>query len=97
MSNVETYFLITVNTDGTLTSYTDLPKEAPEAARKANNFDVYEAAKQIVQEFDNQLLADRIARAVLSGLAPKAESTADKIKDALKERGIKPESVTPAE
>lgn len=97
MSNVETYFLITVNTDGTLTSYTDLPKETPEALRKATNFDVYEAAKQIVQEFDNQLLADRIARAVLSGLAPKQESPADKIKDALKERGIKPESVTPAE
>lgn len=97
MSNIETYFLITVNTDGTLTSYTEVPAEAPVAARVATNFDVYEAAKQIVQEFDNQLLADRIARAVVAQLTPKAETPADKIKDALKERGIKPESVTPAE
>lgn len=97
MTKVETYFLITVNTDGTLTSYTDIPSDLPAVERKATNFDVYEAAKQVVQEFDNQLLADRIARLVVSQLAPKVESPADKIKDALKERGINPESVAPAE
>lgn len=93
---IQTYFLITVSDDGSITSYTEIPEDL-KAERVANNFDVYQAAKQIVDEFDQQLQADRIARTVAAMLAPKQESPVDKVRDALKERGIDPESVTPTE
>lgn len=97
MSKVDTYFLITVNEDGTLTSFTTIPEELPEVNRVANTFDVFQAAKQITEEFQNQLLADRVAQTVIAALSPQVESPVDKIKDKLKERGIDPESVTPTE
>ena len=95
---VETMFLLCVNEDGTLTSYTEVPKELPEANRVATNWDVYASAKQIVAEFDRQLLVDRVLQGVATLLAPAPAATpTDKVKDALKDRGIDPESVTPAE
>lgn len=97
MSKVETYYLITVNTDGTLTSYTEIPKELPEVNRVATTFDVFQASKQISEEFQNQILADRVAQTVINALSPAVETPVDKIKDKLKERGIDPESITPAE
>lgn len=97
MSKVETMFLITVNEDGTLTSYAEMPKETPEVTRLANNYDVYQAAKQIVDDFEQTLLANRIASIVTQTLNPPQSSVSEKLKDKLKERGIDPESVTPAE
>lgn len=98
MSNIETYFVVTINTDGTLTSYAKVPEGLPEDARPANNLDIFEASKQIVEEFNNQLLADRIARTVVAALAPAPqEKVSDRLSALLEERGIKPESVTPAE
>ena len=97
MSKVETMFLITVNEDGTLTSYAEMPKELPEVTRLANNYDVYQAAKQVVEDFEQTLLANRIASIVAQTLKPAQPSMSDKIKDKLKERGIDPESTTPAE
>jgi len=95
---VETYFFITVNEDGTLTSYTEVPKELPEQKRVATNWDVYSTAKQVVEEFDRQMLIDRIVQGVAGIFAqPAAQTQSDKVKDALKERGIDPESTAPAE
>lgn len=93
---LQTYFLITVGKDGEITSYTEVPENL-EAERVANNYDVYLAAKQIVEEFDQQLQADRIARTVVAMLSPKQETPASRVKDALKERGIDPESTAPTE
>jgi hypothetical protein len=91
-SEIETYFLLTVNTDGTLTTYPEIPKEALEAQRVANNYDVYQAAKQVVEEFENQLLANRVAQVVLAALQPAAPAgVPDTLKEKLKERGINPE------
>lgn len=97
MSNVETFFLITVNEDGTFTSYAELPEEKLEAGHTATNYDIYQACKQIVQEFETQILSDRVARTVLGALIPQVETPTDKIKDKLKERGINPESAAPTE
>lgn len=97
MSKVDTWFLITVNEDGTLTSYAEMPKDLPEAVRPANNYDVYQAAKQIVEDFEQTLLANRIASVISKTLNPTQPSMSDKIKDKLKERGIDPESATPTE
>lgn len=94
---VETYYLLCINEDGTLTSYTEVPADLPEARRKANNWDVYTSAKQIVEEFDRQLLVDRVLQGVAGLLNPQVPQVSDKVKDALKERGIDPESATPAE
>lgn len=94
---IETYFVITLNTDGTLTSYAQMPTELPENLRPANNVDIYNASKQIVEEFNNQLLAERVAQTVVAMLNPTQPTVSDKVKDKLKERGIDPDSVTPTE
>ena len=94
---VETFFLITVNDDGTLTSQTELPTEPIEAKRTATNWDVYATAKQIVEEFDRQLLIDRVVTGVVAQLTQPAPTPSEKVKDALKERGINPESIAPTE
>lgn len=101
MNKVETLFLVTVNPDGTLTTYAEIPKELPEVERVANNYDVYQAAKQVVEEFDTNVVANRVAQAVLQALASaqpqQPQSVPSTLKEKLKERGIDPESITPVE
>lgn len=100
MSKVETLFLVAVNEDGTLTTYGEVPEEMPTVERTANNWDVYQAAKQIVEEFDTNLIANRVAQTVIQALAaqnPQGPSVPSTLKEKLKERGIDPESITPVE
>lgn len=93
---VETYFLVAVNEDGSFTTYAELPEEPIEREKIANNYDVYQACKQIAEEFESQILVERITKAIASALVPPAPlTTADRIKDVLRERGINPESVEP--
>jgi hypothetical protein len=94
-NNIETFFLVTVNTDGTFTTYTEMPTEPIEATRPGTNFDVYQTCKAIADEFESQILTDRIVRALTEVLAPTTPSIPDAIRDALKERGIDPESNAP--
>jgi hypothetical protein len=90
---VETYFFLTVNSDGSIGTYADVPAELPERVRSSNNFDVFQTCKQIAEEFEQQVQADRIARAVAAAIAPKAEPTvSEAVANALKERGITPEA-----
>jgi hypothetical protein len=91
MSEIETYFLVAVNKDSTLATYAEIPEEGLVRERPANNYDVYQAAKQIVDEFEQTMFANKVAQIVLTNLAPPADSVPDKVKDKLKERGIKPE------
>jgi hypothetical protein len=92
MSEIETFFLITVNTDGTYTSYSEMPEVPPQANRPATTYDVYTASKQIAQDFDQNLLADLVVQKTLAALSAPQPSNLDKIRAALKERGIDPES-----
>ncbi len=94
MSNptVETYFLVTVNADGSIGTLGELPAELPERGRVANNWDVYQTAKQITEEFEKSVLAERVAAQVVAALKPSIPSVSDTVKDALKERGINPEA-----
>jgi Icc-related predicted phosphoesterase len=94
---METYFLVLVNEDGTITTFAELPEEPLEAQRQASNYDVYRAAKEIVEDFEMGLLSDRVARTVLNSLMPPVQTPADAVKEKLKERGIKPESTPVAE
>jgi hypothetical protein len=95
---IETYFVVVINADGTFSTTNAVPET--EAARPANTLDIYNVSKQIVQEVDSQILTDRIVSAVSQVIAaqnqPPAEVSA-KVKEKLKERGIDPESITPAE
>jgi Icc-related predicted phosphoesterase len=97
MSKIETYFLIAVNEDGTFTSFSKLPEEPLEAAHVATNYEVYQACKQIAEEFETQILVDRITRSVVNTLMPPQPTVADAVKDKLKERNINPESPVSAE
>lgn len=96
--NVETYFLVTVTPEGGFVTYTKMPEEELEAVRQATTADVFSISKQIVQEIEQSILVDRIVNTLAQAINPPQETpVSDKVKDALKERGIDPESVTPAE
>lgn len=93
----ETYFLVVINKDGTITTFSEMPEKLPEVERQANNVDVYQTAVQVVDEFNREILTNRIVSALVSVLNPPQETVADKVKDALKKRNIDPESVAPVE
>jgi hypothetical protein len=93
MTEIETYFLVAVAKDSTLMTYSKLPEEMPTVERQANNYDVYQAAKQIVDEFEQTMFANKVAQIVMSSMGVTPEvPVSDKLKDKLKERGIKPEN-----
>jgi hypothetical protein len=92
----ETFYVVVRGLDGSLVTLTEIPEEGITATRTANTGDVYETAKQIVHEVDTNDLALRVADLVAGHLAPKeAPSIPSRLKDALKERGIDPESIVP--
>lgn len=93
----DTYFVVVVSADGGIATFNNVTEALPEPNHRATNWDVFQAAKQIVAEYESSLLADRVAKTVLNALSPQPDMTSDLIKDKLKERGINPESVTPAE
>lgn len=86
-------FMIAIGSDGSLTSYGEIPEELPKARRLANNFDVYQAAKQIVDDWEDTMLVEKITRSVISALNPSQPSVSDKLKEALKERNISTEGI----
>lgn len=94
---METAYLVVVGDDGSVTTYTSIPKDLPEFPRVATNVDVYNNARQIVEEFEREILTGRIVQSLLAVLAPKQETPQDKVKEALKKRNIDPESVTPVD
>jgi hypothetical protein len=92
-NKVDAYFVALINEDGTITTLPEIPAEPLEANRAVTNYDVYQTAKQIVEEFESSILADKVARTVLSVLAPTTPAVSDNVKDALKKRGVTPEGM----
>lgn len=88
----ETYFIAAVGEDGRITTMPEMPEGGIEVARPITNYDVYQTAKQIVDEFESSILAQKVAEVVAGMLLPTEESVPDRIKDALKERGINTDS-----
>lgn len=84
----DTYFIAAVSEDGRITTMPEMPEEGIEAVRPVTNYDVYQTAKQIVDEFESSVLAQKVAEVVVGLLNPAEQSTADKIQEALKKRGF---------
>jgi hypothetical protein len=84
----ETYFIAGVSEDGRITTMPEMPEEGLEAARPVTNYDVYQTAKQIVDEFESSVLAQKVAEVVIGLLNPVESTPADKIQEALKKRGF---------
>ena len=95
-TEVETVFLVQVNTDGTFIAHLEQPEETLVAKRAPTTADVLTSSQGLVKEIEHAQLTDRILMGLVTLMAgpPKASET---VKDKLKERGIDPESspVTP--
>jgi hypothetical protein len=87
----ETYFIAVIDEEGKILTFPEMPKEGIEAKRPVNNYDVYTTAKQVVDEFESSILAQKVAETVLRAINPTEPSVSDRVKDALKERGFKTE------
>lgn len=91
MANVDFYFLVTANSDGTFSTYAEIPKDL-ESDHPASTYEMFSSMREIVQEMDASIMVDRIVNRLAGVLAPPQPSTASRVADALKERGIQPES-----
>ena len=87
----ETYFIAAIAEDGQILTFPEMPEDGIETKRPVNNYDVYTTAKQIVDEFEQSILAQKVAETVLRAINPTQPTVPDRVKDALKERGIKTE------
>jgi hypothetical protein len=87
---VKAYFVVSLGESGVVTTYPAMPEDGFTTERDVNNWDIYSAAKQIVDEFESSILAQKVADTVLSAMGKlDGESIADKVNAALKERGLK--------
>lgn len=81
-------YTVIVDKDGAI--HTQISEKTDEVARKATVFDVYSTSRDLVNDIESQLLADRVAKAVAETLKP-ADSTQElreKLISALSDRGI---------
>lgn len=87
---VETYFVVSLGEKGVVTTYPEAPEEGFNAERTVTNWDIYSAAKQIVDEFESAILAQKVADTVMAQMGRTTEVPgSEKVKEALKDRGIK--------
>lgn len=86
--DVQASYLVAINHDGSITTQA----VTVGVARKATTYDIYQTSKQLASEIEELLLAERIAKHVLTAMQPidPAEEKRQKISDALSERGIDP-------
>ena len=94
---IETAFVVTVNTDGTFVAHMEQPDAPYEVKRIATASDILSISQALIKEIENQQLTDRIMVALLSVLQAAPPSPSDMVKEKLKERGIDPESAPATE
>lgn len=90
--SVHAAYVVVLNANGTLNTTLVKPGSPIffEVERPATTYDVFVTSKELVHEIETSLLADRVAATVLKSLQPKDSTaeTAEKIKEALSDRGI---------
>jgi hypothetical protein len=94
---VETVYTVTIFTDGTFSAALEQPEAPVEVQRTATVYDVLSISQALAKEIEHSQLTDRIIMSlvqVLQAMAP--QTPAETVKDALKERGIDPESTAAA-
>lgn len=84
----ETYFIAVLAKNGQVITLPEMPEDGIQAERPVTNYDVYETSRQVVEEFNNSLLAQKVAEMVVAAMNQPEPQVSDKIKDALKERGF---------
>lgn len=90
---VKAFFVVSLGESGVVTTYPEFPTDGFTSERPVNNWDIYSAAKQIVDEFESSILAQKVADTVMAAIGKDNPiSVPEKLKDALKERGIKTDS-----
>ena len=85
---IQASYTVIIQEDGTIS--TSVTPEGELVSRQATAFDIYQTSKELASDIESQLLADRVAKAVLTQLQPR-DAAADikaKIIDALSDRGI---------
>ena len=81
-------FVVTVLSNGSVTTTPEPADEINRLNRTATPYDVYQACREIISDIESHLLADRVSRLVLEKLQPKsaAEEIKEKIINALNDR-----------
>lgn len=92
MTDVSYRYLVEVMVDGAILVHPEIPTELVEADRVATAPDIVSSSYKLAHDIDQQILVDRVSTTILSALTPApAQETPDKVREALKERGITPE------
>jgi hypothetical protein len=95
---VTTVFMVILNNDGSFQAQLEQPETPIEVERQATVGDVLHTSRMIVREIELQELTGRVVDTFVNLLQASQPATpADAIKDALKERGIQPESSVTSE
>lgn len=90
----ETYFIAVVAENGQVITLPEMPEGGIQAKRPVTNYDVFETSRQVVEEFNNSLLAQKVAEMVIAAMNQPEPQVSDKIKDALKERGFQTDTAS---
>jgi hypothetical protein len=78
-------FTIIAHEEGGVTTVTSTEG----VSRKATTFDIYQACKEIVNDIESLMLADRVTKSVVAALTQGPnEQVKEKLRSALSERGI---------
>ncbi len=87
-NQIKTAFTVGIRLDGSI--FTEVLDTNDIITQKATTFDIYQSCKEIVSDIDSQLLAERVARTVVTSLQPKdnVAEFKEKLINALSDRGI---------
>lgn len=85
---VEFYYVVAVDKDGTIQTFREIPAEGIEAQRPFNTLDIYKVSQEIVSDIKDQLLSDRVITGLMNVLQAQQQPVSARVAEALKERGV---------
>jgi hypothetical protein len=75
---IQAGFSVVINEDGTLSTHVFPASDT--VARQATTYDIYGCSKELVNDIESQLLADRISKVVLAKLMPPTSEEIAKVR-----------------
>jgi hypothetical protein len=85
---VEFYYVVAVDKDGTIQTFREIPAEGIESQRPFNTLDIYKVSQEIVSDIKDQLLSDRVITGLMNVLQAQQQPVSARVAEALKERGV---------